>query len=232
MIVLGGIMVGWIAQVLANYLPQWAGHVGPPAHDRARLAPPAVVQLATAARARRNVRQPAVLWALAAELGSAAFLAALWGSYGPSQEFWLYSLSYFYLLLVALIDLRYRFVLNVMTYPALLAVLVGHLMAADQPLARVLVGGGVAFSIFFLTAYLKPGQLGLGDVKLATLIGVALGFPAILWALILGTGAAGAVTIWLLASRGASMKTKLPYAPFLCFGAMAALLYTPAFIQV
>ncbi len=225
-----GIVVGWLAHALADHLPRWTGHLASPAHGGVALVPPAVVRLAASSRARQNARQTAFLWALAAELGSALFLAALWGVYGASQEFWVVSLSYLYLLLIALIDLKYRLVLNVMTYPAILAVLAGHLVSADQPLSHVLVGGGMAFSIFFLTAWLKPGQLGFGDVKLATLIGVTLGFPAILWALILGTGAAGVVTVWLLAGKGASMKTKLPYAPFLCLGAMTALLYTPAFM--
>ncbi|MEP0762267.1 MAG: prepilin peptidase [Chloroflexota bacterium] len=225
-----GIVVGWLAHVLAGYLPRWTGHVKSPARERVALASPAVVRLATLSRARQNTRQTAFLRALAAELGSALFLAALWGVYGASQEFWALSLSYVYLLLVALVDLQYRLVLNVMIYPAILAALGGHLAAADQPLSHVLVGGGMAFSIFFLTAWLKPGQLGLGDVKLATLIGVTVGFPAILWALILGTGAAGLVTVWLLAGKGASLKTKLPYAPFLCLGAMGALLYTPVFM--
>jgi len=225
-----GIVVGWLAHALADYLPSWIGHVKSPAHRRVALVPPAVVRLAVSPSARQNARQTALLRALAAELGSAVFLAALWGVYGASQEFWVLSLGYFYLLLIALVDLQYRRVLNVMIYPAILAALGGHLAAADQPLSHVLVGGGMAFSIFFLTAWLKPGQLGFGDVKLATLIGVALGFPAILWALILGTGAAGVVTLWLLAGKGASMKARLPYAPFLCFGAMAALLYTPVFM--
>jgi prepilin signal peptidase PulO-like enzyme (type II secretory pathway) len=49
-----------------------------------------------------------------------------------------------------------------------------------------------------------------------------LGFPYILWALLAGTGAAGVAAIWLM-RRGASAKTRIPYAPFLCLGAQVAL---------
>lgn len=212
-----GLVLGWLAEVLTTRLPRWTGHI-PPSHERAPLGLPAIL--------RWPGRQPGEdRSGLAAELSSAAFLAGLWAICGPSWEFWVLGASYFYLLLVALIDLKYRLVLNVMVYPALVVAVIAHLLAADQSMAHVLVGGGMAFSIFFLTAWLRPGQLGFGDVKLAALIGVGVGFPVILWALLAGTGAAGAVAIWLL-RRGASAGTRIPYAPFLCLGALAALLVT------
>jgi len=215
-----GIIGGWLADALAARLPRWTGHVRP-AEASDPLAPPAVLRWV-----RRDAASPASRLALAVELGSGVFLAALWASSGASQTFWVLSASYFFLLLIALIDLRHRLVLNLMVYPALAVALAAHLLAADQPLAQVLVGGGMAFAIFFLAGWLRPGQLGFGDVKLATLIGVGVGFPAILWALLIGTGAAGAVALWLL-SRGASAGTRLPYAPFLCLGALVALLSAP-----
>lgn len=227
-----GIFAGWLMYALADRLPRWTGHIKRGADTRFWRTPPAVMRLVISSCARQPMRRPAMVEALVAELGSGAFLAVLWQIYGTSPEFSIYSAAYLYLLLIALIDIKYRLVLNVMTYPAILGVLAGHLLAGDQPFVQVLVGGGMAFSIFFLTAQIKPGQLGFGDVKLATLIGVALGFPAILWALILGTGAAGILTIWLLVGKDASKKTQFPYAPFLCFGAVVALLYTPVFMII
>src|SRR5690606_42024722 len=97
--------------------------------------------------------------------------------------------------------------------------------AAVHRIVQGVVGGVMACSIFFLTGWLRPGRLGFCDVKLATLIGVGLGFPTILWALLAGTGAAGVVAIWLL-HRGASAQNRIAYAPFLCLGALAALLGT------
>ena len=215
--VLAGIILGWLADALAERLPQWTGH-GRSSGEPAPLRLPAIV--------RWGLRQPGVdTVALAVELGSAALLAGLWAVCGPSWAFGVLGVSYCYLLLVALVDLKHRLVLNAMVYPGLAVAVAAHLLAADQSLARVLAGGGMAFSIFFLTGWLRPGQLGFGDVKLAALIGVGLGFPAILWALLAGTGAAGAVAIWLL-RRGVSAGTHIPYAPFLCLGALAALLVT------
>lgn len=140
------------------------------------------------------------------------------------QGFWL-MLGFIFFLQIAIIDLKYRLVLNVMTYPALGAVLVGRFLA-DADMMRLLLGGGLAFGVFYLTAYLKPGQLGGGDIKLALLIGLLFGFPQILWALLLATGTGAIIAIGLWAWQH-SWKMTMPYAPFLCFGAILAMLYNP-----
>lgn len=85
-----------------------------------------------------------------------------------------------------------------------------------------LLGAGFAFFIFFMTARLKPGQLGMGDVKLATLIGFGFGFPGVLIALVIGAGAGALAAVWLLARKSSTSRT-IPYAPFLCLGALAVL---------
>jgi leader peptidase (prepilin peptidase)/N-methyltransferase len=160
--------------------------------------------------------------AVAAEILSALMLALFWYRYGWSVKFALYTGSFLFLLVVALIDLKYRLVLNIMVYPAVvIAVLVGH--AAPM----IWVGGLLAFSMFALTAWLRPGDVGGGDIKLAALIGLALGFPDVLWALILGIGSGGIVAIVLLLSHRGSRQTRMAYAPYLCLGAMIALLYNP-----
>jgi prepilin signal peptidase PulO-like enzyme (type II secretory pathway) len=76
--------------------------------------------------------------------------------------------------------------------------------------------------------------LGGGDVKLALLIGLALGFPTVLWALLVGvgSGAVTAVTLLIISRRQPqkqawNRKSQIPYAPFLCLGAIIALLYNP-----
>ncbi|MFW5691009.1 MAG: prepilin peptidase [Chloroflexota bacterium] len=135
---------------------------------------------------------------------------------------------YAFLALVALIDLRYRLVLNLMTYPAIgLAFVLQVTVGAG--LLPALLGGGMAFAVFYGTALLQPDSLGGGDVKLATLIGVALGFPPMLWALIVGAGAGAVVAIGLIAARrsGTIAVSTMPYAPFLCLGAGVALVYNP-----
>ncbi|MCB9420324.1 MAG: prepilin peptidase [Ardenticatenaceae bacterium] len=137
------------------------------------------------------------------------------------------------LILIAVIDLRYRLIFNLMMYPAIVLVLLFHLFFSGRSLLVTLLGGLFAFFIFYFTLLLRPGDLGGGDVKLALLIGLALGFPTVLWALLLGvgSGAVTAVTLLLIGRQSKKQvwnrKSQIPYAPFLCLGAILALLYNP-----
>lgn len=127
-----------------------------------------------------------------------------------------------YFALLAIIDLEYRLILNALLYPAFVLVLLLHI-AYGTSWQIVLLGTGFAFIIFYGTALLKPGQLGGGDVKLATLIGMLLGFPNVLWALLLGAGL-GAGGALLRFGAGRSWSMTIPYGPFLCLGAALLLL--------
>ena len=70
-----------------------------------------------------------------------------------------------------------------------------------------------------------PAGLGMGDVKLALLIGAALGWSVIA-ALLFGTLAAGLVSAALLIAKGAeARKRAIPLGPFLAGGAILVLLF-------
>jgi prepilin signal peptidase PulO-like enzyme (type II secretory pathway) len=165
-------------------------------------------------------------------LVSAGFAAYLWARYGASGQSLLLGGLYGFLLLITLIDLKYRLVLNLLTYPALALTLAVQAVLRRPEMGAALVGAGLAFSIFFLAALLRPGDLGGGDVKLAALIGLWFGFPSALWALLVGVGVGGVAVASLALAKGRDQNARsgighLPYAPFLCLGALAALLYNP-----
>jgi len=69
--------------------------------------------------------------------------------------------------------------------------------------------------------------MGGGDVKLAALIGLTVGFPQVLWALALGILAGGITALLLVLTPRWGPKSHIPYAPFLCLGALLALVYDP-----
>jgi leader peptidase (prepilin peptidase)/N-methyltransferase len=84
-----------------------------------------------------------------------------------------------------------------------------------------LVAGAAAGGFLLLAALAYPGGMGMGDVKLAAVMGLLLGSavaPAILIALLSGV-LVGAVVI---ARKGAGegRKTAIPFGPFLAFGAL------------
>lgn len=196
-----------------------------PSRRAAQAAPACMPSWALLKLVKRRPLDSADRMRLAVELVGAALFIIAWARFGADWRL-LYALIVIsFLLLVAVIDIQYRLVLNVMTYPAILIALAVQLYLGIQPTANIILGGLFAFIIFFGTAVLKPGQLGGGDVKLAVLIGVAFGFPGVIWALIIGAGAGALVSVGLLLSRQGTRATSIPYAPFLCLGAMFALLY-------
>jgi leader peptidase (prepilin peptidase)/N-methyltransferase len=121
----------------------------------------------------------------------------------------------------AAIDLEHRIIPNRIT--ALGAVLALGLGIALDPSGESerLIAGAAAGGFLLLAALAYPGGMGMGDVKLAAVMGLLLGSavaPAILIALLSGV-LVGAVVI---ARKGAGegRKTAIPFGPFLAFGAL------------
>ena len=78
--------------------------------------------------------------------------------------------------------------------------------------------------IFYVLALLMRGGLGMGDVKLAGMLGFLLGsaaFPA----LVIGIGLGGLWAVALVASRKATLRSSIAYGPFLAVGGAIAILF-------
>lgn len=123
----------------------------------------------------------------------------------------------------ALIDFEHRIIPNKITgLGAILAVVIGIVFDASGESGR-LIAGVVASGFFLLAALAYPGGMGMGDVKLAGVMGLFLGTPvvvAILVALLFGA-LVGAV---IIAREGATArKTAIPFGPFLALGSLVAI---------
>ncbi len=115
-------------------------------------------------------------------------------------------------------------------YPLLaLALLGAALVSAEQNLAdlgRALLGGLVALAVYVVLALLGGGQLGLGDVKLAGLIGMLAGWfswSTLTTALVAGPVVGGLVGLVLVVARRATRKDYIPFGPPMMLGALLAL---------
>jgi leader peptidase (prepilin peptidase) / N-methyltransferase len=109
-----------------------------------------------------------------------------------------------------------------------LALLAVAALTSHQPghLGRAAIGAGALACFYLALAVIRPGGLGMGDVKLAASVGAALGW--ISWqALLSGTFAAfvlaGVYGGVLLVTRRATRTTQLPLGPFILLGALAAI---------
>ncbi len=124
----------------------------------------------------------------------------------------------------ALIDLEYRIIPNRITaLGAVLAVGIGLALDPGGEPERLIAGAG-AGGFLLLAALAYPGGMGMGDVKLAGMMGLFLGAavaPAILIALLSGV----VLGVVVIARKGAQegRKTAVPFGPFLALGALSAI---------
>lgn len=130
------------------------------------------------------------------------------------------------LVLLSAIDIDRRVIPNVIVLPTLAIVLLAQIaLAPDRAFEWIIASVGTAL-FFFVPLLLYPAGMGLGDVKLAALLGAALG-KAVVTALIAGLLAAAAFALYILLRDGfsAGRKTAIAYGPFLAFGGLVAVLF-------
>lgn len=122
------------------------------------------------------------------------------------------------------IDLDHYIIPNVIVLPVAVIGLGANIAIAPDRWLEYLAAGLMSATFFFVVAMVKPGGMGMGDVKLAGMMGFFLG-TAVLIALFLGF-LIGAVTgVALMAAGIKGRKSRIPFGPFLAIGAVIALFY-------
>ena len=135
-------------------------------------------------------------------------------------------------LLLAVVDLRTQLLPNRVLLPGVVGGVVLLAVAAAAggdwtALGRAVLAGPAAAAALLVLALVNPRGLGMGDVKLAGLLGLYLGWlgwPVLLTGLFLGFLAQAVVGLALLAVHRAGRSTELPFGPALLAGALAAAL--------
>jgi leader peptidase (prepilin peptidase) / N-methyltransferase len=198
-----GLVAGHLVNRLAGSFPWEGGTTG----RRLAVRPP-VIEVGTALLFVLAVLELRLSWELPAFL----FLAAAG-------------------VLLTVIDLQHRLLPNRVVLPSIgigtallaLAALAGQEWSS---LLRAMLGAVVLFSVFLVLALIAPRGMGMGDVKLAALLGLALGWVS--WGAVLVGAAAGfvvqaVVAVLLLASRRIGLRGELPFGPAMLLGAVLAL---------
>jgi leader peptidase (prepilin peptidase) / N-methyltransferase len=224
-----GLLVGSFLNVVAHRLPRKESLVRPRSRCpecgtqlRALDNIPLVSWLALRGRCHHcgapiSARYPLV------ELVTGALYAGVVASQDDAARIVLGLLLVTALMPITLIDLDHRIIPNRITGPAALAGLVAVAALDTDFLAEAVIAGLAGGGFFFVAAVLYPRGMGMGDVKLAGMLGVYLGravAPAIFIALIAGVAVGAAI----IARKGAAegRKTAVPFGPFLALGGVIA----------
>ena len=192
----------------------------------------------------RRCRKPIGIGYLLIEFGAAlGFIGAY--LFTQPMEGWVSTLRLgwlWYLLAVGIVivvvDLKAQIIPNrvlglaslvTLAYGALLTISGGmRLELAGVHILSALVAGGFFLSLSILS---RGRWMGGGDIKLFALIGLILGWPGTVVALLLALWSGAAVSLILIAGGRKKMKSLIPFGPFLVLGAGVALIWAEQIIQ-
>ena len=196
---------------------------------------PVISWLVLRGRCRRCARPISIRYPLV-EAGTAALYGLVALRFG-----WDWALpAYLYLAAIGValsaIDLDTRRLPNAIvlpSYPVAFVLLAGAaLLNGEAETTLRAAGGGLAlFAFYFLLALIYPAGMGFGDVKLAGVLGMYLGYLG--WGILiiggfLGFLVGGLLGIALILFRGAGRKTMLPFGPSMIIGAFLAVFFGQA----
>ena len=136
------------------------------------------------------------------------------------------------LVAVAAIDLEHRIIPNKIVVPlAVYGLAISAVLRPDE-LPELAIAGAGAFAFLLVAALAYPAGMGMGDVKLAGVMGIFLGLsvvPALFVAFLSGT----VVGLGIMAREGRGARKKgVPFGPFLALGGIVAVLAGPELIDL
>lgn len=130
-----------------------------------------------------------------------------------------------FLIVIFVYDLKHYIIPDKIIHPAILLSGIWRMVSGDALYSGIYVT--LAVSAFFAAIFFisKGKWLGFGDVKLAFFMGLFLGWPNILVALFAAFVLGGIIGIGLVASRRKTMKSQVPFGPFLVAGTFIAMFF-------
>lgn len=126
---------------------------------------------------------------------------------------------------VSFIDLEHYIIPNSLVITGLIGGVFLNLAARDVGVVSALIGILITSGFLLLIALVSKGGMGGGDIKLAAVTGLFLGWPLAPFGLFLGACVGGVVAIFLLLFRIKGRKDPLPFGPFIAVGTFFAFLY-------
>jgi leader peptidase (prepilin peptidase) / N-methyltransferase len=235
---LGGLLVGSFLNVLIARLPEGESlvhpgsrcpHCGHPVRPYDNV--PVLSWLWLRGRCRDcgepiSARYPLV------EALTAVLCALVVVAKGADEDAWLGIALVLTLVPITFIDLDHRIIPNRIVGPSAVVALVILALTDVDALPEHLIAAVAAGGFFLLAALAYPRGMGMGDVKLAALLGLYLGSsvaPALLAAMLSGTLVGGAI----IARKGVAegRKTAVPFGPFLALGALVGLFAGPDIVD-
>jgi len=163
------------------------------------------------------------------ELTTAALVSACILAFGFTPDALVSAVFCAALVVISVTDIERRIIPNRVVLPAAAFVLAGRTAIHPSPVWAIAAFAGAFFLLLAALAY--PGGLGMGDVKLALLLGAGLGTALPVAVMIGFLTALVPATVLLARHGGAARKMAVPLGPFLALGGVVALFAGPAIVH-
>jgi leader peptidase (prepilin peptidase) / N-methyltransferase len=234
----GGLLIGSFLNVVAWRLPRGESLVSPGSHCpgcaaaiRPRDNVPVVSWVALGGHCRHCDARISARYPLVELVTALLYVAVVVGRDGAHDRV-LGLILVTVLVPVTLIDLDHRIIPNRITLPGAVAALVAGAILDPGFVPEQLIAGVAGGGFFFLAALAYPRGMGMGDVKLAGVLGLYLG-RAVASAILIALVAGIVVGIGVIAAKGAKegRRTAVPFGPFLALGGVVALFAGNALID-
>lgn len=221
-----GVALSWLVDRLA--IPFEEGEATVPAAERGDAPVPERPSSLAAEAGSLALQRPATDGATLRRVATVVATVVLFAGAGSRYpEAWQAAIvcAYIAVLLVCTVtDLLVYRVPDLVTYPGMLLALVVGLTVPGSEWERPLIGAAVAGGLLLLPSIITRGQMGMGDVKLATFGGLALGWRLALPALVVMAIAGGLAAAALLIVGRRGRRDAMPYAPYVAIGILVILL--------
>jgi leader peptidase (prepilin peptidase) / N-methyltransferase len=228
---LGGLIIGSFLNVVAYRLPRGESLAHPPSRCPSCEAPvkpydniPVLSWLLLRGRCRSCKAPISPRYPLVEAFTGALWALVMWARWDDASGIALGIVLVTVLIPIALIDFEYRIIPNRITGPAaIVAIVIGLTLDMDFVVEQ-LIAGAAAGGFFLLAAVAYPRGMGMGDVKLAGMMGLYLGRAvglAVLVGLVAGVLVGGVIMARLGVAEG--RKQKVPFGPFLALGGIVAI---------
>jgi len=243
-----GMVVASFLNVCIDRLPNNESVLFPPSHCpscQRRLAAKDLVPVFSYLWLRgrcRYCQAPIPRRLVGVEIGFGAMFALLYWHYGLSAELGVTAFYGGLFILLMIIDWERGLILNKVVFPSMIAaVLISVFLAGSisvsilgnafiflpPRLAQAGIGAAVGLGIALLIVLVSRGGMGWGDVKMAALIGLVIGFPLVFFTLIMAAILGGLVAVILLLLKKKRRKETVPFGPALSVATLVTLIWGP-----
>lgn len=237
-----GLFVGSFLNVCIDRLPRGQSIISPPSHCPAcnqKLAVADLIPLLSyfSLRGRCRYCQARIPLRLPLVEGITALLFAFfYWNFGLGLNLAVFLIYACFLIIIFVIDLENQLVLDKVSYPAMAIAFVFSFFQPGPGVRSALLGGVIGsavMALIFIISFVIFSRegIGLGDVKMAALVGLMVGFPLVIEALLLSWISGGLVAGVLLALKIRGRKDIIPTATFMAVATMVTLLWGQAIYQ-